>query len=64
MYPSQAVPARVVILKILQSKLREDQPGDLMELLNLALEVRGTFFHSDGLPVWVSSPESDLPFVP
>ena len=39
MYPSQDIPASSVILKILQSKLRKDQPGDLMELLSLALEV-------------------------
>ena len=39
MYPSQAVPASVIILKIIQSKLQEDQPADLVELLNLVLEV-------------------------
>ena len=37
MYPSQDIPASSVILKILQCKLRKDQPGDLMELLSLAL---------------------------
>ena len=43
MYPSQEIPASLVILKILQSKLRKDQPGDLMELLSLALEVGESF---------------------
>ena len=42
MYPSQEIPVIIVILKIVQSKLRKDQPGDLMELLNLALEVSGS----------------------
>ena len=60
MYPSQGILASCVILKILQSKQWKDQPGDLMELLSLALEVddslslllcRCTFLKSDFLHV-------------